>query len=344
MDNYKLTYAIIKTAVENGIRYIQDNPKRGVRNLLDLGEYFAQGRFQKVFFELANEILTNENSCYYDIIEDIVKNTNHDTIANYGINIGYNSFTYGAKIIREHEKKNGYNVPWVIVLNFEEICENHITCEEFSNLITNGKKIGIYSYMILLNYNVEMLDEVLASVKNNPDCAFMIFLTPDILTDDVAAKISKAANICISVLIENDPNNNDEVVDKIKLLRKYKCFYGSFAYYDDTDISNISNGVIAKKTLSIGSNFAILIRKKDLSNEALNNTYDYIYKSRTKINTPVCYLDFYGDIARIDNIISEESFFLSIDALGQATVSTLYSKKTDYDIRTSTLEEILSNV
>ncbi len=56
MDNYELTYAIITSAVENGIRYIQDNPKRGVRNLLDLGEYFAKGRFQKDFFELVCNI------------------------------------------------------------------------------------------------------------------------------------------------------------------------------------------------------------------------------------------------------------------------------------------------
>ncbi|MGB4439840.1 MAG: hypothetical protein WBJ13_11615 [Sedimentibacter sp.] len=344
MENYKLTYAIIKIAVENGIRYIQDNPKRGVRNLLDLGEYFAQGRFQKDFFELAHEILTNENSYYYDIIEDIVKNTNHSTITNYGINIGYNSLTYGANIIREHEKKYGYNVPWIIVFNFEKNYENHLLSEEVSSLITDGKKIGIYSYMILLNNNAEILDEVVTVIENNQDCSFIIYVNPNIINDEMAEKISKLTNVCISLLIENDIDEHDEIIEKAGFLRKYKCLYGGYTYYDDTNVSNISSGVTAKNIQSIGSNFAILIKKQNCSNEAAINTYDYIYKSRTKINTPVCFIDFYGDIARIDNIISDEPCFLSIDSLGQATVSNLYSKETEYNIRTSSLIEILSNI
>jgi len=343
MENYKLTYAIIKTAVENGIRYIQDNPKRGVRNLLDLGEYFAQGRFQKDFFELAHEILTNENSYYYDIIEDIVKNTNHSTITKYGINIGYNSFTYGANIIREHEKRFGYDVPWTIVFNFEKKQETHLSSTEVSNLITDGKNIGIYSYIILLNDNSEMLDEMMNVIENNQDCAFMIFINPCIITNKVAEVLSKLTNICISVLIENSIDTDNEVIEKTKLLRKYKCFYGGYTYYDDTNVCNISNSVTAKKIHSIRSNFAILLKKQDCSNEAAINAYDYIYKSRTKINTPVCFIDFYGDIARIDNLISEEPCFLSIDSLGQATVSNLYNKETEYNIRTSSLLEILSN-
>ncbi len=59
-------------------------------------------------------ILTSEDSFYYDIIANIVKNTRHSTIAGFGINIGFNSLTYGANIIRENEKKFGYNIPWLM--------------------------------------------------------------------------------------------------------------------------------------------------------------------------------------------------------------------------------------
>jgi len=43
-------YRIIETAVNKCIQDIKENLKRGIRNLLDLGNYFASKYFQKVFF------------------------------------------------------------------------------------------------------------------------------------------------------------------------------------------------------------------------------------------------------------------------------------------------------
>ena len=40
----RMTYAMIEAAVSKGIRDIQDNLRRGIRNLVDLGSYFAADR------------------------------------------------------------------------------------------------------------------------------------------------------------------------------------------------------------------------------------------------------------------------------------------------------------
>lgn len=341
MDNYELTYAMIKTAVENGIKYIEDNPKRGVRNLLDLGEYFARGRFQKDFYDLAHEILNNEDSCYYTIIENMVKNTNHKTIRDYGINIGFNSFTYGANIIREYEKSHEYIIPWVIVLDFKLKNENHIFEKEISKFIFSSKRIGIYSYIILLNDNINMLEEVIHVIEKNEDCAFMIFVNPKILNEKLCEKLGMLTNLCISVSVENISKTSELVIRKAKLLKNYKCLYGAYTYYDDMDFRNISLET-AKKAALIDSNYAILMRKPTCSINASKNLYNHIYKSRTKITKPIFPMDFYGDIARIGSIISDEPCFLSVDSIGQVAFSNLYNKKTKYNILDSSIEEILS--
>lgn len=340
MDNYELNYAIIKTAVENGIRYIQDNPKRGVRNLLDLGEYFANGRFQKDFFELAHNILKNEDSFYYDIIESLVKNTRHKTIANFGINIGFNSLTYGANIIRKNEKELGYNIPWVIVFDFEKSTDDHITVHEADKLIEEGKQTGIYSYMMMLGKNSEMLGDMISVIEKNQDCAFVIFIEPGIIDQETAIKLSSPSNICINLIIEDDCTS---AAEKTNMLRKYKCFYGGYLYYDDSNAYDIMNGVVSNKLLSANMNFAVLVKKQDCSEKTSLKIFEYIYKSRTRMNHPVCLIDFYGDIDRIDCIISEGSFFLSIDSTGQAA-SSLYGAKSDYNICTSSLEDILKDL
>lgn len=344
MDNYELTYTVIKTAVENGIRYIQDNPKRGVRNLLDLGDYFARGRFQKDFFELAHGILKSENSYYYDIIESLVKNTSHKTIADFGINLGFNSFTYGADIIRKNEKELRYNIPWIIVFDLEKSNDNHITANETDKLIHEGKQKGIYTYMMMIGKNREMLWEMIAAIEKNRDCAVVIFIEPEIIDEETASRLGSLSNLCIYVIIDKGYRNLEFAAEMTNMLKKYKCFYGGYMFYDDSNAPDIMNSVASAKFQSANMNFAILVKSQICSNETSAKVFDYIYNSRTRMNHPVCLMDFYGDIERIDRIISEESFFLGIDSKGQATASSLYNTKSDLNIRTSSLADILKNI
>lgn len=333
MDNYKLTRAIIKTAVEKGIRYIQDNPKRGVRNLLDLGEYFASGRFQKSFFDLAHEMLDNQDSCYYTMIENAVNNINHDTLTNFGINIGYNSFTYGAGIIRDKEKALDCKIPWVLVFDFRKKVENHLTKEKIFDLINQGKNLGIYSYIILIDKNDIMID-LSSIIKDNDDCAFIVFLSPEIINEEFSEKISNITNLCLLVNIDE----LDEHRSNVELLKNYKCMYGGYFCYDCGTYSYITDGAVSYKILSMNSNFAVMIGKQNIQQPAADAD-TYIFDSRYN-NSPVFIMDFYEDIDRVNKIISDIVFFLSIDSMGQVYFDDL-DNKTKLNIGTSSLKEIL---
>ena len=47
----KMTYAMIEVAIDKGIRDIQDNTHRGIRNLIDLGSHCLLVRFFRIFSE-----------------------------------------------------------------------------------------------------------------------------------------------------------------------------------------------------------------------------------------------------------------------------------------------------
>lgn len=341
MEEYKLMHALIESAVENGIRCMADNTKRGIRNLLDLGEYFAAGRFQKSFFDIAHEMLKNEDSFYYDKFEDLVKNTNHDAIANFGINIGYNSFTYGANIIREHEKESNYKIPWTVVFDFREEKEDHLTEDEILDIIAKGKRVGIYCYIILVDSN-NILRDLYPIMNNNKDCAISLVISPKIITEQLVKDMSSITNLCLFILI--DDTDEVKLQNSVNYLRKQKCLYGGCYYYDDKNFSYITEDeTVSKKLVSMRANFAMMIQKTACTKEIAQNTYDYIYKSRFKTDSHTFMMDFYEDINRIGNIISEipkETHFLCLDSIGQISLSSL-ENKTKYNIRTSSFEEIL---
>lgn len=342
MENNKLIYTVIKTAVENGIRYIEDNPKRGVRNLLDLGEFFSSGNFQKDFFKLSHEILSNENSFYYNIIDSLVKEISHKKLTVFGINIGYNSFTYGTRTIRENEKKLGYNIPWAIVFNFENDDHIELTEEELLKIINAGKKVGIYSYFILLKKNMPL--KALSNILlENDDCAFTLFVEPDALNYEVIEKLSLHSNLCIFVSINYDyDKKNKTTAEKFNILKKHRCLCGLSYSYDDKNADYILSGKSAETMMSLKTSFAMYIKKRSCSIKTAQEIRNFINSLRIKDSYPVFMMDLYGDLERINEIISAKSCFLGINNRGQISISDSLNE-TSLNIRNKSLNEILAS-
>lgn len=338
MENRDLIKTIIKTAVERGLKYIKEQPKRGTRNLLDLGEFFATGRFQKDFFGIANEILKNEDSPYFELIENIVDNTDHDLLTNFGINLGYNSFTYGAEKIREYKKNNRCNVPWTIIFNFENPQKNQLTSDEIAGLIKNGKEIGIYSYMFMIKNNETILEPILKVMDKYKDCAFLLFLNSNLITKELTEETKRLKNtlLFINIFEENCKYSKNSLLDAIKLLRSKKCLFGLYKYYDDESVDSILNGEVTEEIMKLSCSYAMLIKGGNCSETNEESVYKSIKNSRTNMKLPVFLIDFYNDIAHINQNISDESCFLSINSCGQASVSNL-------NIRSDSLEKILYN-
>ncbi len=337
----KYIYTIIESVSKKSIEYIADNPKRGVRNLLDFGEYFAVGRFQKSFFDIAHEILINEDSFYYDKVENLVANTDHETMTKFGINLGYHSFTYGANKLREHEKDMNCRIPWTIVFDFRKKSENPLTNDEISDIIKNAKNYGIYCFIILLDDN-DILMELYPIVEEYQDCAFSLILSHKSITQKSVSKINNLKNLCLFVLL-ND-SDQDGLSMNVDYLRVEKCLYGACYYYDNDSFSNIAkNDWIRERLNLIDANFALMIPKSTCDEETINKTYDYVYNSRFETHSPGFMMDLYGDINRIGSIISEnskETHLFSIDSIGQISLIRL-ENTSKYNIREDLFEEAI---
>lgn len=56
MEN-SLSRILIETTVRQTLKGLQENPKRSIRNVVDMALQFSEGRFQSRFFETAQELL-----------------------------------------------------------------------------------------------------------------------------------------------------------------------------------------------------------------------------------------------------------------------------------------------
>lgn len=333
---------MIESAVDRGLYGLKTDLKRTIRNLADLGSYFAKGRFQKDFFRVAQKMLANEDSPYYELISGIANNVDHHIIKNFGINIGLNSWTNGAKQIREYEKENRYNVPWTIVFDFQNQVENPLALPEILAIIQQGKEIGIYSYLFFTDCDNIYMDELLEVFKQNPECAFIVYTYSNSLTEKHAYKFREYGNAIVSVCMDNF-NINQEFNQAIKILLENKCLYGIHFNYNDNNAGIILNDSWIEQIKKLHCTFAFLIKAENCSPENEKSITSYINNAKTNQKYPIFLVDFYDDIAHIDRNISTESCFFKILQDG-TVVSTKENLATGFKTRDTRLTVILSQI
>ena len=110
---------LVGTFVKRMLKEIRESPERNTRNLVDMALQFSRGRFQQHFFGAAQTMLQKEDSGYYALVRDTVAWADLDRLYTFGMNLGYNGCTAGARRIRENEKRLGCNIPRTILLELD---------------------------------------------------------------------------------------------------------------------------------------------------------------------------------------------------------------------------------
>lgn len=297
---------LIETVVKKTLKDIDDSPQRSIRNLVDMALHFSNGRFRRNFFEAAQTMLKNENSSYYGLVEDTVHNVDQKKLLQFGMNLGYNGCTEGAKTIREIEAKENYNIPWTISLYLEPdtFFENR---QKYQERITQGEKMGIHTWALI---PAEQATIFLPLVKEHTDSAFILFCRPREITPSFLDSAAQYDNLMLAVCYEKGATAACE------LLRRKKLLYSTYLFYTDADERKIISGELLLSTQQLHPVFTILISKMGYSGETRENIYEEIKQMRKEQRFRTVPWEIFYDSNYIDGIISNESCSAGFDANG----------------------------
>lgn len=287
------------------IKELKDDPERGVRNLIDLALNLSTGRFQKNFFTIAQTMLQNPQSSYYKLIQDVISRSDEERLVTFGINVGYNSLTFGARYIREDETAGGFNIPWSISL-----CTSETTCKKmessYYSLIEQGINLGIYSWIFYAKSGVEQL---LPLIKAYPDCAFLLILSTGEVTEEFLDGSDPLHNLMLCVRYDTGSS------DVCAKMRKRKMLYSfCIAYHPQSttvpQFHNLLSGINELHPV-----FTIFMPDSPVKERAAF-VYDQILTLRKSQQYATIPLELYYDLQLIDRIISNDECVLSFDENG----------------------------
>lgn len=327
---------IIESTIDKTIRDLRNNPKAGVKNLVDLGNRFASSPTQKDLMATLQMMLRDPNSPYHKIIPALATNVNSHTLKTFIINIFYNSWSHGGKKIKQYKNTYNYNIPWTIIFDFTGETDNHLSNNIVIHTIEQGKKLGIYTYIFFINN----LDDFSYIQKQNPDCAFILFIPPGIITKETIRQVKSYHNAFISILYEPATNMNI-FRDATQLLFDNQCLFGSHTYYTNENIDHVLSNQWICDIITPASPFAFLIESQHCIPTNASLIHNYVYNSKIKQNHPAFLIDLYEDITQVSNQFSKGASILKIMSNGDIAYDPL-TTSTKININNTTLFKVVS--
>ncbi len=324
---------MIKTFVKSVLKDAEEAPERCTRNLVDMALNFAEEGSQKSFFKVARNMLNNENSPYYPLIEDILKHMTKDKLLNFGIDIGYNSCTKGAKIIRETESREHIQIPWLLTLETgRPEKENFFT--DYQSVFDQGKALGIYTYQL---HVTESPSQILELTANNPDCAVILFCRSELITEDFAEAACKLNNVLIAV--EYDDTSETACL----ILRDHKLLYSLYYVCDPDNASTVISGSFFRFAEELHSPFAAVVPQPSCPETLQEEIYKLVLKSRNNQLYRTIPLDLSKDTRLAGNIISPPACVIGFDREGHLCTDGKKIPDTEANLFHNPLREILGH-
>ncbi len=340
---FDVTQTLVETTVRKTIKDIKDSPKRSVRNLVDMGLHFSNGRFQTQLLGAAQTMLQNEQSPYYDLIKDVVCHTDEENLIRFGMNVGYNSCTVGARRIREIEEEERFNISWSVALRIDKLTY-YTNQKNYFSLIAQGEAIGIYTWIIFADGDITSILHLAETFKNS---AFIFLCSPhDIMCANFKSegleKIKRCDNTMISVKYEKG------VDEACGLLRDNKRLYSIFYPYNkinaqDAENGNISENII-EEIIARRPAFTILIPDSRCDEATRNAVYKSVVEARMKQKYRTILWDLLSDSRFVDGIISDEACSVGFDTDGRILIFEPETRRVNYNFFDSPLKDILMEV
>lgn len=215
--SHDLKKNMLNKTIEWVVNYLQKDPeknlRRGANTLYKLSENF---NFLPVFKNQMNALknIAENELPGKKLFVRLLKNTDPEVLRRLVLNFVVNAAWTGVPMQREITKKEGFNVPWFLLIDPTENCNyNCIGCwagsykqhkqmsfETFDRVLTEAKEIGIY-FIVVSGGEPTLYQHLFDIFKKHNDMAFMFYTNGSMINEAFAKKLKNVGNAvpCISV-------------------------------------------------------------------------------------------------------------------------------------------------
>ncbi len=238
------------------------------------------------------DVIDKPNSRWMNYINKIIDETDPHVAKMTILNLGYEAAYRGTSIIRKNREKYKCNVPWLILFDPTSACnmkckgcwagtygsKYNLSFKDMDKIITEGKELGIYLYMLTGGEPLVKKDEILKLAKKHNDVQFSIYTNSTFITDDFCKEVVKLGNIAFQLSIEGSMEANDgrrgnghynKVMKAMDLLHKYGILFGSSICYTRDNIESVTSDEFLNMLADKGVRYSFYFHYMPVGNNAV---------------------------------------------------------------------------
>jgi MoaA/NifB/PqqE/SkfB family radical SAM enzyme len=362
--------------VDSALSRVYKNREDGLLQILDFTRPFIGDGISDEQFEKVRLAMKDPDNRWMKVINRVLDETDPHVAKMAALNLGYEAFLRGTKMIRKNREKYHCNIPWLILFDPTSACNMHcagcwsgtyghkhnMSFEIMDKIVTQGKELGVYLYMLTGGEPLVKKKEILQLAEKHNDVEFSIYTNSTLIDDEFCKEVVRLGNITFQLSIEGTPETNDArrgdghyaaVMKAMDLLKKYGILFGTSICYTRSNIEAVTSDEFLRMIADKGARFGFFFHYMPVGNNAVPELMPtveqrkYIIKRLRYVRSAECDIpffpmDFQNDGEAVGGCIAGGRNYFHINSAGDAEpcVFIHYSNANIYD---SSILEILQS-
>ncbi|MCF0146165.1 MAG: radical SAM protein [Eubacterium sp.] len=320
--------------------------------LADMAVKFFGGKIPEGVMDKVKDAIRDPDNRWFNFIDRTIAETDPHFAKMTLLNLGYEAFFRGTKMIRENREKYNCNIPWLILFDPTDACnmhcagcwsgtyghKNNLSFEDMDKIVTQGKELGVHVYLFTGGEPMVRKKDVLKLMEKHNDCYFAAFSNSTLIDEDLCKELKRLGNLTFFLSIEGTPDTNDSrrgdghydaVMKAMDLLKKYGILFGTSICYTRENIEAVTSEEFLRLISEKGARFGFYFHYMPIGNNAVPELMPTMEQRRWIIDR-VRYLrsnqcdigffpmDFQNDGEKVGGCIAGGRNYFHINAHGDA--------------------------
>ena len=354
----------------------KDNREKVFLQILDMAKIFFGENLAPESYEKVKAALQDPDNKWVRYINRILDETDPNVAKTAALNLGYEAFLRGTKMIRKNRELYNCNIPWLILFDPTSACNmhcagcwagtygnrNNLSYEDMDKLITEGKSLGIYLYMLTGGEPLVRKKDILKLAEKHNDAEFSIYTNSTLVDEDFCKEVVRLGNITFQLSIEGTPETNDgrrgdghynAVIKAMDLFRQYGILFGTSICYTRENIDAVTSDEFLNMISEKGARFGFYFHYMPTGNGAVPSLLPtpeqrkYMIDRIRYIRTEECPIEFFpmdfqNDGEFVGGCIAGGRNYFHVNSAGDAE-PCVFIHYSDSNIHEKSILEILQS-
>ena len=371
---HKMQRAAVGKLVDAVLAHAASDRAGTVSQLVDVAQQFWGDSYSPEVYDQARAALSDPEGKWPKLIDCVLGQLDPHVARTTALNLGYEAFFRGTKTIRENRVRYQCNIPWLILFDPTSACnmhctgcwageyghKNNLSFEDMDRIVTQGKELGVYLYMLTGGEPLVRKADVLRLAEKHNDVQFAIYTNSTLIDDAFCEEVARLGNIAFMLSIEGSPETNDArrgsghytaVMDAMDRLHTHGILFGTSICYTSANLEAVTSDRFLRMLSDKGAHFGFYFHYMPVGNDAAPELLPTPEQRRYMIqrirylrsaesDIPFFPMDFQNDGQYVGGCIAGGRNYFHINSAGDAE-PCVFIHYSDRNIHSSSILEIL---